>query len=193
MPRFAPNRKIFATFFFFVTVFVTIMSVWKPYLNAFAQMFFIAIPTLSFLARELWLVRHVEKKVFNLGMRSVVVMVSDFEFSRNFKENSEPCSMHKSDRWIFFKNCDFNGSWKFKKNFRPDCLLFWGAFPNDVTQKNQNHTFPDPCNFHLVQRPNFLRFLQIQWNNLSSRDLASVEWHSDKFDGCCEFLLLPSL
>lgn len=59
---------------------ITNSGVWRPYVNAFCLMVLI-IPTVSLLWCELQRVRNKENEVFSLGIRSLVLMVNNNQFS----------------------------------------------------------------------------------------------------------------
>lgn len=75
LPNFLKNRFVFSTLLLTLSTSASILSVWKPYVNAFALMTLI-IPTVILLCSELNRVKYDERDVFDLGMRSLVLMVS---------------------------------------------------------------------------------------------------------------------
>lgn len=114
MPSFAPNRIAFSSVMLIMTVLVSVLSVWRPYINAFAQMFLVGIPAVFLFSIELKRVKNHDKKVYDLGVRSMVIGVSfdssKFEFSlilrsffssQRFSSGSttEFCAIF-IDRWV---------------------------------------------------------------------------------------------
>jgi hypothetical protein len=75
LPKFFKNRTIFSAVLLFVCISASILSVWRPYVNAFALMTLI-IPTVYLLCCELERIRYKESEVFSLGVRSLLLMVS---------------------------------------------------------------------------------------------------------------------
>lgn len=56
------------------SVLATILSVWNPAVNAFALMC-LALPTFYLLYRELERVKHKDPRVYELGIRTTVVLI----------------------------------------------------------------------------------------------------------------------
>jgi alkaline ceramidase len=75
MPRFASTRPSFSVFIFILNAIFTILSIWRPYINAFAQMFLIALPLVLYLHHELKKIKKSDYEVYKLGMRSMFVGV----------------------------------------------------------------------------------------------------------------------
>lgn len=75
LPNFLKNRFIFSTLLLTLSTSASILSVWKPYINAFALMLLI-IPTVFLLCSELGRIKYEESDVYSLGIRSLVIMVS---------------------------------------------------------------------------------------------------------------------
>jgi alkaline ceramidase len=74
LPKIFKNRRRFYVFMFFFTLASTFMSFYRPAANAFAMMF-LTIPTVYLLCHELIQIKEQEKKVYNLGFRTVAVLV----------------------------------------------------------------------------------------------------------------------
>ncbi|KAL7043236.1 hypothetical protein ACKWTF_001434 [Chironomus riparius] len=74
LPKFLKNRYVFSGLLLTVGLGASILSVWKPYINAFALMTLI-VPTVYLLLVELERVKYKESEVFSLGIRSLVLMV----------------------------------------------------------------------------------------------------------------------
>lgn len=74
LPRFLKNRFVFSTLLLTLSTSASILSVWRPYVNAFALMTLI-IPTVSLLWAELDRIKYKETDVWDLGIRSLVLMV----------------------------------------------------------------------------------------------------------------------
>jgi hypothetical protein len=75
MPSFASTRASFAVFIFILNAIFTGLSIWRPYINAFAQMFLVAVPLVTYLYLELKKIKKSDKEVYNLGIRSLIVGV----------------------------------------------------------------------------------------------------------------------
>ncbi|KAG5674405.1 hypothetical protein PVAND_004379 [Polypedilum vanderplanki] len=74
LPKVFKNRIVFSALLLFISIFASILSVWRPYVNAFALMTLI-IPTVYLLCCELDRVKHKDPEVFSLGIRSLVLMI----------------------------------------------------------------------------------------------------------------------
>lgn len=74
LPQVLKSRPLFSAFLLFFAITASILSVWRPYVNAFALMTLI-IPTVYLLCCELERIKHKESEVFSLGIRSLVLMV----------------------------------------------------------------------------------------------------------------------
>lgn len=79
LPKFLKNRFLFSGLLMTLGIVASIMSVWRPYVNAFALMA-LTIPTVYLLLCELERVKYKESEVFSLGVRSLVLMVSCLNF-----------------------------------------------------------------------------------------------------------------
>lgn len=75
LPKYLKNRYVFSGLLLTIGLGASILSVWKPYINAFALMTLI-VPTVYLLLVELERVKYKESEVFSLGIRSLVLMVS---------------------------------------------------------------------------------------------------------------------
>ncbi|XP_070496735.1 alkaline ceramidase-like [Chironomus tepperi] len=73
MPPFARTRTSFSIFIFILNAVFTLLSIWRPYINAFAQMFLVVIPVVTYLYLELQKIKKTDKEVYKLGMRSMFV------------------------------------------------------------------------------------------------------------------------
>lgn len=74
LPNFLKNRFVFATVLLTLSTSASILSVWRPYVNAFALMTLI-LPTVYLLCSELKRIKYQETDVWDLGIRSLVLMV----------------------------------------------------------------------------------------------------------------------
>lgn len=74
LPNFLKNRFVFSTLLLTLSTSASILSVWRPYINAFALMTLI-IPTVFLLCAELRRIKYSETDVWDLGIRSLVLMV----------------------------------------------------------------------------------------------------------------------
>lgn len=72
LPEFLKNRFTFSLLLLTISVIASILSIFRPYINAFALMTLI-IPTVYLLWAELWITEEID--VWNLGVRSLVLMV----------------------------------------------------------------------------------------------------------------------
>jgi alkaline ceramidase len=78
VPFFFRNKAVFTATILFISVSASILSVWRPYVNAFALMT-LALPTVYLLICELQRIKYKERDVFYLGVRSLILMVSVFK------------------------------------------------------------------------------------------------------------------
>lgn len=67
-------RKRFCTVMFIFSVMATVLSFWKPAVNAFALMLLV-IPTIYLLYHELSLIKHQDIRVYRLGVRTVTILI----------------------------------------------------------------------------------------------------------------------
>lgn len=74
LPSFIRGKTIFTAFMLTFSVLATIISVYKPIVNAFALMCLV-LPTLYLLFKELERVKHKDKRVHELGVRTMVVLI----------------------------------------------------------------------------------------------------------------------
>ncbi|KAL7015249.1 hypothetical protein ACKWTF_016362 [Chironomus riparius] len=73
MPPFASTRASFSVFIFILNAIFSILSVWRPYINAFVQMFLCVIPLMTYLYLELKKIKKSDNEVYKLGIRSMLV------------------------------------------------------------------------------------------------------------------------
>lgn len=74
LPNFLKNRYVFSSLLLTLSITASIFSIFRPYINAFALMTLI-IPTVYLLWAELIGIKKSEIDVWNLGVRSLVLMV----------------------------------------------------------------------------------------------------------------------
>lgn len=74
LPEFLKNRFVFSSLLITMSATASILSIFRPYINAFALMTLI-IPTVYLLWAELLEIKSEEADVWNLGIRSLVLMV----------------------------------------------------------------------------------------------------------------------
>lgn len=74
LPKILQNRLLFSALLLTLSISASILSVFRPYFNAFALMILI-LPTVHLLLCELERIKHKESDVFSLGVRSLVLMV----------------------------------------------------------------------------------------------------------------------
>lgn len=74
LPNIIKKRVNFTAGMLIFSVLATILSVWNPAVNAFALMC-LALPTVYLLYRELERVKHKDPRVYELGIRTTVVLI----------------------------------------------------------------------------------------------------------------------
>jgi hypothetical protein len=79
LPQILKNRFIFSSLLLMMSTTASILSIFRPYVNAFALMTLI-IPTVYLLCAELGRIKNDESDVWNLGVRSLVLMVRQLSF-----------------------------------------------------------------------------------------------------------------
>ena len=75
LPNILKNRYVFTFLLLSMSAAASILSIFKPYINAFALMTLI-IPTVYLLWTELLEIKSQESDVWNLGVRSLILMAS---------------------------------------------------------------------------------------------------------------------
>jgi alkaline ceramidase len=75
LPQIIKKKVNFTACMIFFCVAATILSVWNPVVNAFALMC-LALPTFFLLYKELQRVKHKDPRVYELGIRTIVVLSS---------------------------------------------------------------------------------------------------------------------
>lgn len=73
-PEIIRSKPNFTAIMLTFSVLATILSVWHPIVNAFALMCLV-LPTFFLLFKELERIKHKDKRVHELGVRTVVVLI----------------------------------------------------------------------------------------------------------------------
>lgn len=68
-------RKMFSAAIIAIALMFTILSVWKPFVNAFAQMS-LTMPIIFYVSTEIKNLKRTEKEVHNIGVKTLVMGVS---------------------------------------------------------------------------------------------------------------------
>jgi hypothetical protein len=74
MPK-AINRAVFSAFVLAIAAMFTILSVYKPFVNAFAQMS-LTVPIIFYVSNEIQNFKTSDKEVYSLGVRTLIFGVS---------------------------------------------------------------------------------------------------------------------
>lgn len=74
LPNIIKKRVNFTAGMLTFSVLATLLSVWNPAVNAFALMC-LALPTFYLLYKELERVKHKDPRVYELGIRTTVVLI----------------------------------------------------------------------------------------------------------------------
>lgn len=74
LPNLLRKKTTFTALMLTFSTIATLLSVWQPLMNAFALML-LAIPTSYLLVKEIDRVKHKDPRVYELGIRTIVVLV----------------------------------------------------------------------------------------------------------------------